>query len=147
MDQTEIEIVEKAAALVIKNSTTISRRLTDKSIYLPEEHPVSVFMSASPGAEKTEVSKAFISKYGENTIRLDPDELRSEFEDYNGSNSYLFQTGVSLPVERTLDRLFKNSQSFVLDGTFSSFGMAICSSQSENWRPTHSATNFCRPVY
>lgn len=124
MTEQEARLIEKSVAFAKANRTAIARSLTDKTHYLPEQTPVSVFMSGSPGAGKTEVSKIFIQQLGENTIRLDPDELRVEFEDYNGANSYLFQKGVSLIVERTLDCIFKNGQSFILDGTFSSYPVA-----------------------
>jgi len=81
-------------------------------------------MSGSPGAGKTEVSKSFVEQLGGNVLRLDPDELRSRFERYNGSNSFLFQRPVIFLIERTLDLLFKNSQSFILDGTLSHYGVA-----------------------
>jgi len=117
-------IIERAVTFAKKNRTKIARELTDKKKYPAEENPVSVFMAGSPGAGKTEVSKSFSEKMGGDIIRLDPDELRDLFLDYNGSNSFLFQKGVIILVERTLDFLFKNNQSFVLDGTLSHLGVA-----------------------
>jgi hypothetical protein len=82
-------------------------------------------MCGSPGAGKTEASKAFLEMFDDTgIIRLDPDELSVFFQEYKGENSYLFQKAVSLIVERTLDKIFKNDQSFILDGTFSSFDIA-----------------------
>ena len=101
--------------------------LTNKEIYTPEEEPVSVFMSGSPGVGKTESSKelvASISNGSDGVLRLDPDELRCEFEDYDGSNSYLFQRAVVILVERALDYIFKDGQSFILDGTLASYPVA-----------------------
>ncbi|MBF4269541.1 zeta toxin family protein, partial [Vibrio anguillarum] len=57
-------------------------------------------------------------------LRIDPDDLRVEFEDYDGSNSYLFQRAVVTLVERAMDYIFKNDQSFLLDGTLSSYHVA-----------------------
>ncbi|MHB1943395.1 MAG: zeta toxin family protein [Acidiferrobacteraceae bacterium] len=34
----------------------MARRLTDHTLFVPEAHPVSVFMAGSPGAGKTEIS-------------------------------------------------------------------------------------------
>ena len=101
MTEQEQQIIEKAVVFAKANRTAIARRLTDKTVYLPEQTPVSVFMSGSPGAGKTEVSKLFVDELGENTIRLDPDELRDEFEDYHGANSYLNVRTVSehLPLK------------------------------------------------
>ena len=84
-------------------------------------------MSGSPGAGKTESSKelvASISSDKEAVLRLDPDDLREEFEEYDGSNSYLFQSAVVILVERALDFIFRNGQSFLLDGTLASYSVA-----------------------
>ncbi|MGR6780666.1 zeta toxin family protein [Moritella viscosa] len=118
------KIISDAIAFAKKNRTAIARRLTDKKKYPPEENPVSVFMAGSPGAGKTEVSKYLVEDLGGNIIRLDPDELREQFPDYNGSNSSLFQRGITPIVEKVLDLLFQNDQSFFLDGTLSNLSIA-----------------------
>ncbi len=123
----ELAIKKKALDFAKKNRTRICRRLTNTSLYAPELGPVSVFMSGSPGAGKTESSKELVTALtedGGHVLRLDPDDLRAEFEDYNGNNSYLFQAAVITLVERALDMIFKNNQSFLLDGTFASFHVA-----------------------
>ncbi|EHR7287212.1 TPA: zeta toxin family protein [Vibrio parahaemolyticus] len=127
LNEEEIVIRDRAIVFAKKNKTSICRRLTDKKIYLPEEAPVSVFMSGSPGAGKTESSKELVASITEGqgqVLRLDPDDLRIEFEDYDGSNSYLFQRAVVILVERALDYIFKNGQSFLLDGTLASYHVA-----------------------
>lgn len=89
----ELAIQKKALDFAKRNRTRICRILTDTSIYVPERQPVSVFMSGSPGAGKTESCKelvAALTEDGGHVLRLDPDDLREEFEDYNGNNSYLF---------------------------------------------------------
>jgi len=65
--------------------------------HLPEEErAVSVFMAGSPGAGKTETSKSIISQFtkehGVDVVHIDNDELRKEFDEYQGLNSPLFQT-------------------------------------------------------
>jgi hypothetical protein len=123
----ELKIQNSAIEFAKRNRTEICRRLTDKEVYIPEKSPVSVFMSGSPGAGKTEFSTDLISqleKNGTKILRLDPDNLRCEFEEYSGFNSYLFQPAVSLLVERSLDYIYKNKQSFLLDGTLASYGVA-----------------------
>ena len=127
LNDAEIEIRERAVTFDKKNRTEICRRLTDKTIYLPESYPVSVFMGGSPGAGKTESSKEFVASISDGktkTLRLDPDDLRVEFKDYDGSNSYLFQKAVVILIERAMDYIFKNGQSFLLDGTLASYGVA-----------------------
>lgn len=127
LNEEDIVIRDRAIAFAKKNKTLICRRLTDIKVYLPEEAPVSVFMSGSPGAGKTESSKELVASITEEqgrVLRLDPDDLRIEFEDYDGSNSYLFQRAVVILVERALDYIFKNGQSFLLDGTLASYHVA-----------------------
>lgn len=63
-------------------------------------------MAGSPGAGKTEASKALLEEFvekGRKVLRIDPDDLRSEFEHYSGNNSWLFQPAVSILVEKIHD--------------------------------------------
>ena len=81
-------------------------------------------MSGSPDAGKTEISKDLtdqLESNGTKILRLDPDELRCRFPEYNETNSYLFQRGVSLLVERSLDYIYRNKHNFLLDGTLASY--------------------------
>lgn len=121
------ELAAQALDFAKRNKKAIGRRLTDKSIYVPEERPVSVFMAGSPGAGKTEASIELLESLetnGDKILRIDPDELRSEFAGYTGDNSYLFQPAVSILVEKIHDLALSQSQSFVLDGTLSNFEKA-----------------------
>ena len=119
------ELERQAISYAKSNRTRIARELTDKNQFPPDTRPVSVFMAGSPGAGKTEASKAFLEEIGaDNVLRLDPDELRELIPGYTGDNSYLFHRAVSFIVERTLDRAFKNKQSFLLDGTLASYDVA-----------------------
>ena len=119
------ELERQAIAYAKNNRTRIARELTDKDRFPPDNRPVSVFMAGSPGAGKTEASKAFLEEIGaDNVLRLDPDELRELIPRYTGDNSYLFHRAVSFIVERTLDHAFKNKQSFLLDGTLASYDVA-----------------------
>lgn len=125
LSENEEQIAERAIKFAKENRTQIARNLTDKLQFPTEKEPVSVFMAGSPGAGKTEASKLFLDEIGaNNVVRLDPDDLRHYFEEYRGTNSYLFQSAVSFIVERTLDFAFKNDQSFLLDGTLSNHGVA-----------------------
>lgn len=119
------------AALERANGTKKVRckELTDTQIYPPEKEPVSVFMAGSPGAGKTESAKEIIAELekksgGSKILRIDPDDLRSEFEGYNGTNSWLFQGATSVYVDRMHDLALKNGQSFILDGTLSNLERA-----------------------
>jgi UDP-N-acetylglucosamine kinase len=123
----ELAIEKSAIDFAKKNKSVITRRLTDPTIYLPEEKPVSVFMAGSPGAGKTEASLELLNDLaaGVKILRIDPDELRNEFPDYSGSNSYLFQKAVSILVDRLHDLALDQKQSFLLDGTLSHYDRAV----------------------
>lgn len=125
MTPAEQHIWDEAIAFARSNKKTIGRRLTNKELYPPEEEPVSVFMAGSPGAGKTEASIALVNLFADTAIlRIDPDELRNEFAAYTGGNSWLFQGGVSILVEKILDFAIEQRQSFLLDGTFSNLAVA-----------------------
>lgn len=111
------DIRERAIQFAKDNKKNIARRLTSLELYPRETDPVSIFMAGSPGAGKTETSLALIETVGGPILRIDPDELRSEFPEYDGHNAHLFQGAVSILVDRILDEAFSNKQSFLLDGT------------------------------
>jgi predicted ABC-type ATPase len=116
---------DEAICFARSNKKAIAKRRTDTALYPPEQDPVSVFMAGSPGAGKTEASIALINLFADTAIlRIDPDELRSEFADYEGGNAWIFQSGVSILVEKILDCAFDQRQSFVLDGTLSNIDVA-----------------------
>lgn len=121
------KVQEEALAFARKNKKEIAKRLTDKSRFIAEDEPVSVFMAGSPGAGKTEASielLANVEERGAEILRIDPDELRHEFPRYTGDNSWLFQKGVSILVDKIHDFALKQKQSFVLDGTLSHYKIA-----------------------
>lgn len=127
MDLTEAEASIQQAALEFAraNKKLIARRLTDPEIFLSEENPVSVFMAGSPGAGKTEASIELLKELdGTPIIRIDPDELRTEFKEYDGTNAWLFQKAVSVLVEKIHDLALEQGQSFLLDGTLSNYEKA-----------------------
>lgn len=115
----ESEIVEASKKHAKKIRQQFAKESTCKEAYPEELNPVSVFMAGSPGAGKTEASKALLDKFDGKVIRIDADEYRDQFVDcgYTGDNSWMFQPAVSLLVERVHDRVLKQKQSFLLDGT------------------------------
>lgn len=122
MTDEEIAIKQQADTFARKNKEIIAKKRTDPTIFLPDEFPVSVFMAGSPGAGKTESSKNLIAKLSKgkhSILRIDPDELRAEFDEYNGKNSSLFIGATSIIADKIHDFALKNRQSFVFDGTFS----------------------------
>ena len=127
MTPEEKHIEQAALEYAKKHRTKIARRLTDPAIFVPEANPVSVFMAGSPGAGKTEASIELLNLKaadGAMVLRIDPDELREDLPGYNGENSWLFQRAVIPIVERIHDLALKQEQSFLLDGTLSSYSVA-----------------------
>ncbi len=121
----EKRIYEEGVEFAKSNRKAIAKRLADMTRYPPEESPVAVYMAGSPGAGKTEASIELIDSLGGQALRIDPDELRSELPGYTGDNSHLFQRAVSILVDRMLDTAFKQSQSFILDGTLTNYEIAV----------------------
>ncbi|HYA38314.1 MAG TPA: zeta toxin family protein [Candidatus Methylomirabilis sp.] len=127
MTAEEKRIEEEALAYAKKHRNEMARRLTDPKIFVSEVSPVSVFMAGSPGAGKTEASIELINLKGADgakVLRIDPDELREEFPGYTGENAWLFQRAVIPIVERIHDLALEQEQSFLLDGTLSSYSVA-----------------------
>lgn len=124
MTDDEQRISDEALAWARSNKKPFARALTDRTRYPGEEHPVSVFMAGSPGAGKTEVSKALVNRLGDGFLRIDPDEFRVKIPGYNGTNSWLFQAAVSVLLGKVLDFAFEQKQSFLLDGTLSNLKTA-----------------------
>ena len=125
MSAADERIRQEAIAFARANKRAIARRIACRERYPAEEEPVSVFMAGSPGAGKTEASIELINLFSDvSPLRIDPDELRDEFEAYDGSNAWLFQAAVSILVEKILDQALSNRQSFVLDGTFANLDKA-----------------------
>jgi hypothetical protein len=116
---------DQAIQFAKSNKKKIGKRLTSLASYPAEEEPVSVFMSGSPGAGKTEASLALLNLFTNSPIlRVDPDELRNEFEGYTGGNAYIFQGAVSILVSKILDYALSQRQSFLLDGTLAKLDVA-----------------------
>lgn len=130
MTKEEQEIHDRAIEFARRNRERIAREVTLIEKYRPDPNPISVFMAGSPGAGKTEFSTNIIVRILEeggmiDAVRIDPDEFRKEFPEYNGKNSYLFHGAVSLIVEKVHDHVLHNGQTFILDGTFSRYEKAV----------------------
>lgn len=128
-DDNERSVYDEAIAFARANKKTRCAQLTDPAVFPPEDHPVSVFMAGSPGAGKTEAAKELIAQFegrpnAPKVLRIDPDDLRGEFPGYIGANSWLFQGAASIWVDRIVDLVLSQGQSFILDGTFSDYDRA-----------------------
>lgn len=97
----------------------------DPKIYKPDNQPVSLFMAGSPGAGKTESSKRLIEAIsGPPPVRIDADDIRAIFPDYNGTNSHIFQRACTLGVNVLFDYVLHNNINTILDATFA-YGKAM----------------------
>lgn len=121
----EEEIKAAAEEWARKNKKAFAKSLTRVDLYPGEQAPVSVFMAGSPGAGKTETSKALAELLGDGFLRIDPDDFRPHLPGYDGSNSWLFQGAVSILLGKVLDLAFDQRQSFLLDGTLSNLNQAV----------------------
>ncbi|KAA9181985.1 MULTISPECIES: zeta toxin family protein [Delftia] len=121
---TNDQVREAAEAWARANKRAFARELTDPQKFPGEESPVSVFMAGSPGAGKTEISKALSAELGDGFLRIDPDDFRAKIPGYTGDNSWLFQGAISILLSRVLDCVFTQKQSFLLDGTLSNLKQA-----------------------
>lgn len=124
LTEEEQRIKADAERFARKNKKQIARRLTDTQLCRTVEDPVSVFMAGSPGAGKTEASIELIELLSHDdldVLRIDADELRQEFPSYTGVNSWLFQSAVSILVEKIHDMALSQHQNFILDGTLTNY--------------------------
>lgn len=116
----------QAIEWVKENQKDIISRVTGQYDSAPLT-PVSIFMAGSPGAGKTEFSKNFIKQftdYEKYIVRIEPDEIRGMLPQYCAGKAHLFQTAISIAVEKIHDHVLKKSKSFLLDGTFSNLDIA-----------------------
>lgn len=120
------KLQEEAIEFAHRNKKQIAKDFASTSRHPSERNPVSIFMSGSPGAGKTEFSKELIRTLaGTDPLRIDADELRSLFPGYNGKNSSVFQPATTVLVEKVHDHAIKMDQSFILDSTFSKPNKAV----------------------
>lgn len=124
-----IEITQQAIEFARRNKKVIAKEIADSKKFFPDSNPISIFMAGSPGAGKTEFSKNLITlletDLDHGVVRIDGDDLRKYFSLYNGENSYLFQPAISILVDSIYDKVLKQKQTFILDGTFSKHTIAI----------------------
>lgn len=125
MTPEQSKISQEAFEYAKQNRTRIAHQLCDPDTYPREVNPVSVFMAGSPGAGKTEASKALIAEFSSKILRLDPDELRENIPGYTGANAWLYQSAAIKILERVHDLALDQQQSFILDGTLSSYTKSL----------------------
>ncbi len=122
-------INQNAQAYVKSHKKELCEQFASPTVYPSINSPSSYFMAGSPGAGKTEFSKAFIKELEEKEptrkiVRIDADEIRDILPGYNHKNSSELQPAASIAVDKILDSVFKHDQDFLLDGTFSNYAIA-----------------------
>ena len=113
---------EEAEAFIKSHKQELIKLFADPDIYQPTTNPVSLFMAGSPGAGKTEVSKRLIEKFTDKPVRIDADEIRKIFPNYDGTNSHSFQSAATIGVNKLYDFVIDNNLNMILDGTFAYSG-------------------------
>lgn len=117
--------IEEAIKYVKSNKKTLIEKYCGLDKYPPSSNPLTMFMAGSPGAGKTEFSKALIHQLeeispAEKIIRLDVDEFRDEIPFYDGKNSDVVQRACSVLFDKIYDHIQDHNQNVLVDGTFSS---------------------------
>lgn len=117
------QLHDDAIAYVKTHRNELIEKFASIKVYPAVENPEAFFMAGSPGAGKTEYSKAFISALEDKDpkrkiVRIDADEVRDSLPMYNHKNSDEVQGAAVRGVEKILDSVLKNNQEFLLDATF-----------------------------
>ncbi len=116
-----------ANEFVKKNKNLLFEKFANNKIYQSRKKPISLFMAGSPGAGKTEYSKALVNIAKSTTspiVRIDADEIREIIPQYDGYNSDIVQRAASTGVHKLYDYCLKNKLDVMVDGTFAKFEIA-----------------------
>lgn len=118
MNEEELRQSKEAEKYIKEHKALLIEKFASENIYVPDVHPVSLFMAGSPGAGKTEVSKRLIEEFENKPVRIDADEIRSMFDGYTGANAHIFQSACTIGVHKLYDYVLKRGFNAILDGTF-----------------------------
>ena len=117
---------KEAIKFIKENKQKLCEYFASTEKYFPVENPSAYFMAGSPGAGKTEYSKAFIQELQQRSpkrkiVRIDADDIRDYIPFYDRTNAEIVQGAAALGVEKLFDHVLKNKQDFLLDATFADF--------------------------
>lgn len=124
-----VDLSQEAIDFVKSHAKEIVEKLAGSS-FPAAENPLSLFMAGSPGAGKTEFSKNLVSilessvENSQKIVLINPDEIREMLPQYQPGNAHLFQSAVSIGVEKVHDFALAKSKSFILDGTLTNLEKA-----------------------
>lgn len=122
-------LADEALAYVKANKKLLIEEFSG-SAFAPSATPMSFFMAGSPGAGKTEFSERLLKtltsdKLGLSVVRIDGDEIRKGLPGYLGGNASVFNSAVNKGVEIIHDSVIDKNKTFILDGTLSSYDVAV----------------------
>ena len=125
----EQTISDQAKEFIKSHKKELISNFADLSQHPPQQTPFSIFMAGSPGAGKTEFSKAFIANLEEKLeshqiVRLDTDEVREFIPLYDGHNSSAIQPAAAIGVEKIFDYVQEHKQNVVVDSTLANYDIA-----------------------
>lgn len=119
MSANEENLINEAERYIKAHKHELTERFANPRTYLPDEHPLSLFMAGSPGAGKTEISKRLIEQFTDKLpVRIDADDIRTMFPNYTGANAHVFQRACTIGVNKLFDYVLKKNINVILDGTF-----------------------------
>lgn len=119
----ELHQSKKAEEYIKTHKDLLIEKFANDEGYVSDIHPVSLFMAGSPGAGKTEVSKRLIEKFESKPVRIDIDEIRSIFPNYNGTNAHIFQSACTMGVSILRNYIVEKTKfNMILDATFAYHG-------------------------
>ncbi len=117
---------EAANSFIKQNKKLLIEKFASIEEHPSVEVPFSIFMAGSPGAGKTEFSKALVGIFlkmnpQKSAVRIDADDIKEIIPQYNGKNSDIIQGASALGVEKLLDHVLSKKQNAIIDGTFQNF--------------------------
>lgn len=120
---------DQAILWIKNNQKSLIRKFADINTYPPVQNPSTYFMAGSPGAGKTEYSKAFIMELlkkepQRKIVRIDADEIRDILPQYNKSNATEMGEAAGRGVAKLFDHVLERKQDALIDTTFTPYEVA-----------------------
>ena len=116
-----MKIQESAIQFIKKNKRLLIKTFANEKIFKPALRPMSLFMAGSPGAGKTEYSKAIIKFFNYPIVCIDADDIRNIIPQYDKTNAYQVQRAAALGVDILHSHALKKKLHFILDATFANY--------------------------
>ena len=110
------EEISKSAIEFAKNERN---RIVERELsgFISVEKPSTIFTAGSPGSGKSETAKQHLETL-KNVLKVDVDDLRKDFDDYTGSNAFLFQKAIGYLGNAIHDEALKRNIDILYDTTF-----------------------------